>query len=186
MEQKCHTFSGCPGFLSVLCDYDGAMGRSCFHRVLRRRYHGSGSGSKRSASVPLLCDEKRRFDPGFRSRSSGSSGRRDCIKRTSPSGENAVGRYRKGQDLSGRRAEGDVYNKTALRRMAGQQSGGTQRLENSEYACRRVRAGKEKTASESIWIHIRRISQFHSEHGIKRRRIHCGNGCGHTACSAFR
>lgn len=45
------------GILSVLCDYDGAMGRSCFHRVLRRRYHGSGSGSKRSASVPLLCDE---------------------------------------------------------------------------------------------------------------------------------
>ena len=186
MEQKCHTFSGCQGFLSVLCDYDGAMGRSCFHRVLRRRYHGSGSGSKRSASVPLLCDEKRRFDPGFRSRSSGSSGRRDCIKRTSPSGENAVGRYGKGQDLSGRRAEGDVYNKTALRRMAGQQSGGTQRLENPEYACGRVRSGKEKTTSESIWIHIRRIPQFHPEHGIKRRRIHCGNGCGHAACSAFR
>ena len=34
-------FSGCPGFLSVLCDYDGAMGRSSFHRVLRRRYHGA-------------------------------------------------------------------------------------------------------------------------------------------------
>ena len=32
----------------------------------------------------------------------------------------------------------------ALRRMAGQQSGGTQRLENSEYACRRVLAGKER------------------------------------------
>ena len=131
-------------------------------------------------------DEKRRFDPGFRSRSSGSSGRRDCIKRTSPSGENAVGRYRKGQDLSGRRTEGNVYDKTALRRMAGQQSGGTQRLENPEYACRRVRSGKEKTTSESIWIHIRRIPQFHPEHGIKRRRIHCGDGCGHTACSAFR
>ena len=123
---------------------------------------------------------------GFRSRSSGSSGRRDCIKRTSPSGENAVGRYGKGQDQSGRRTEGNVYDKTALRRMAGQQSGGTQRLENPEYACRRVRSGKEKTTSESIWIHIRRIPQFHPEHGIKRRRIHCGNGCGHAACSAFR
>ena len=25
----------------------------------------------------------------------------------------------------------------------------------------------------------------YSEHGIKRRRIHCGNGCGYTACCAF-
>ena len=30
-------------FLSVLCNYDGALGRTCIHPVFRWRYDGSGS-----------------------------------------------------------------------------------------------------------------------------------------------
>ena len=42
------------GSVPLLRHYDGALGRPCFHPVLRRRRDGRGAGPQRTAAIPLL------------------------------------------------------------------------------------------------------------------------------------
>ena len=168
-------------FLSVLCNHDGTMGRTCVHSVQWRWLHGSRTWQKRAAPIQILYYGWRYTDPFLRGWCFRYSTGENCSKRKIASWQDASGWYQKRKSHWWRRTERDLRKQTAIWWMAGQQSDRVKRSEDPESESSFLYGRRMQKTSESIWIFLWRSKDIHPEYGEEW----CGrNGCYGYRCTA--
>ena len=183
-ERQSHE-SGEEGLLSVLCNYDGALGWSCFYIIYRRWAHGRSPWQKRTETIEILYNRWRLPCTFIRGWSPWRGSIEDRKEGSSQTGQDASCRYRERTSHIRWGDQREVCACQAIWWVGRQQSCSSRWSEDPEHQSSGVHRWGEGKASESIWLHLRGFQEHHISYGRERCGGHQCHGYRHTAGSPF-